>query len=413
MLDRCVTGTVLILAILLVRLIGGRWLPKRLICLLWIAASLYLLLPIRISSSFSVYGLLWRRFPAAAAQTRTLTTASAQNGQVRSMASGGLSLLWIYRIVRDLIGLWLGAAYGLGLIRMHRGKQDPHPYLAVWQVQNPSRRRIRILCSERCARPVSGGLLFPVILLPADRGKMTDRELECVLTHEYLHICHLDALWKLLYAVCLTLYWFHPAVWLLVFFANRDTEFACDEAVLETGVRSGIYNATLIRMELRRAEKPLLYNSFASGQLISRVSRIDRYHSGRLLTWVLGAGVAALVLALFATSPAHTEKGPTCPVGQSAPILQMSELEPPQTEVNERNLIVPDMSFETWKESAPSYIPDPYRTYQLLGEITGIRFDEINGAAAELKSTYRPHLLRITEDYHGNYSVRVYDFPED
>lgn len=54
-----------------------------------------------------------------------------------------------------------------------------------------------------------------------------------ILAHEYCHYKHADVFWAALRCVLLTVYWFHPFVWLAAVLSKQDCELACDEAVIK------------------------------------------------------------------------------------------------------------------------------------------------------------------------------------
>lgn len=53
-----------------------------------------------------------------------------------------------------------------------------------------------------------------------------------VLAHEYAHYKQGDFLWSAVRALCLTVYWWHPFVWIAAHLSKQDCELACDEAAL-------------------------------------------------------------------------------------------------------------------------------------------------------------------------------------
>lgn len=423
MIERCLTGTVLILAIALFRMITARRIPKRILCVLWIAATLYLLIPIRIPSSFNVYSLLPKARPAELAVTGAgmfRRTAGAPSASVPNHEDPNRLVFLIYKAVCAAFGLWMFSAYVIGTIRLHSGKQNTSPYIEKWRVQHPLHRPLRILESDRVSVPISGGLLFPVILLPSDRRNCKERELECILTHEYLHVCHFDALWKLLLSACLCLFWFHPAVWLMVLLAERDIEYACDEAVLATGIRPRDYGSSLIRMELRKSDRPALSNSFVAGRLLHRVNRITDGSVRKPISWVAGAILAGLILAFFATGPirsADTSAGEAALPARTVQSVSTAPVQPTERAAGAVKTL--PISGITMSIDEPS-LPDPYYSYQLLGEMKDVPLNEVEAASATLKQQYSPYLLRITSTANGGISdlrgisvhIQVYDFPE-
>ena len=98
-----------------------------------------------------------------------------------------------------------------------------------------SRRKDRlpaIYLAEGISSPCLYG--FPgreAVYLTADVTDDGDR-LRHVLVHELVHKKHGDSFWGLLRGVLVTVYWFHPLVWVAAVCSKRDCELACDEGAL-------------------------------------------------------------------------------------------------------------------------------------------------------------------------------------
>ncbi len=89
--------------------------------------------------------------------------------------------------------------------------------------------RGRIFRSEQVDSPFVFGLITPKIYLPFHM----DREiLPYVEVHEEAHIRRKDYWWKLFGFLLLSVYWFHPLIWIAYVLFCRDIEFACDETVI-------------------------------------------------------------------------------------------------------------------------------------------------------------------------------------
>lgn len=69
------------------------------------------------------------------------------------------------------------------------------------------------------------------IYLTGDVVEDADR-LRHVVVHELVHKKHEDGFWALLRGVLVTVYWFHPLVWVAAACSKRDCELACDEGAL-------------------------------------------------------------------------------------------------------------------------------------------------------------------------------------
>lgn len=73
------------------------------------------------------------------------------------------------------------------------------------------------------------GLINPCIYLPSN---LKEQHINYILAHERAHIDRRDYLWKPLGYLLLTIYCFHPLVWISFILFCRDIEFACDEKVI-------------------------------------------------------------------------------------------------------------------------------------------------------------------------------------
>lgn len=287
------TGCCTVLAVGLLRALLFRRLPKRVFVLLWAGALGILLFPGVICSPLSVYKLLPQLGAEATAEAAVLP------------ASAGLWPL-LRRAVSAAGLLGLGAVYLLGLLRLGRSRLAEAPAVEDWLAAHPLLRPLQVRIGG-VAAPLCGGLLRPRILLPADTD-LTDRgRMDCVLTHEYVHICRFDPLLKLVAAVAVCLRWYDPFVWAAALAMGRDMEYACDEAVLDSGIPAKQYAAVLLRAALRRAAPLPATARLNAGQTERRVERVTAHQPRSCLCW-LAAGVLALgLLVCFGTAPKAAE----------------------------------------------------------------------------------------------------------
>lgn len=126
-----------------------------------------------------------------------------------------------------------------------------HKFIDKWISEHSSHsRKFTVRYIDGIISPLTYGILKPVILLPGNYDELTDEELNIILTHEYVHINRFDTVLKLALTAALCLYWFDPFVWMMYILANRDIEFACDDEVLcRLGGERQQYARTLLRME--------------------------------------------------------------------------------------------------------------------------------------------------------------------
>ena len=169
-----------------------------------------------------------------------------------------------------------------------------------------SPRRV-YLVEEGLPSPCLFGLFRPAIYLTPAALQSPDR-LRHVLAHEETHARHLDPLWSLLRAVCLTVYWFDPLVWWAALASRTDCELACDEGALRRlGEAERVpYGRTLLSLiPVRRVPaNPLLSaTTMTAGkrQLKDRITRVaeNPVYLGRAL--FAAVTLAALVCAVTFT----------------------------------------------------------------------------------------------------------------
>ncbi|MBE6990512.1 MAG: M56 family metallopeptidase [Ruminococcaceae bacterium] len=292
LLQMSATGSCLIAAVAVFRAAFFRRLPKRTLVWLWVAAALVLLVPVTVPAACSIYGLL------------PVSPLPADISLATPDVAAAAAPLWprLRSLVSALLALVLATAYIAGMRRFRCAELVDEPWAADWLASHPLCRPLTVRRSRRISAPVSGGILRPVILLPAD---MDGAAAPYVLLHEYVHIRRWDALLKLLLAAAVCLHWFNPLVWLMAALAGRDVEFACDESVLlraGEGARAD-YARTLLLAESRRSGMPLFANGFGAAATLRRVEAVARFRRPRVLHRAAAALAGLALLAVFATSP--------------------------------------------------------------------------------------------------------------
>lgn len=105
--------------------------------------------------------------------------------------------------------------------------------------------------SDTISSPFVFGIVKPVIYLPCH---LKEQEKHYILMHEQYHIRRRDYLIKLFAFGLLSVYWFHPFVWIAFYLMSQDMEMSCDEQVLKE-----------LQTDDRKAYSTLLL-SFASGK---------------------------------------------------------------------------------------------------------------------------------------------------
>jgi TonB family protein len=104
--------------------------------------------------------------------------------------------------------------------------------------------------------PMTWGAFRPHILLPRSAENWSDSRLRVVLAHELAHVQRMDWLIQMGVQLVCSIYWFNPLFWMAANRVYRESELACDDAVLRLGVDSRDYASHLldIAQSLRRTQ---------------------------------------------------------------------------------------------------------------------------------------------------------------
>ena len=309
-LELSLSGAVFILAIAAFRTATLRRLPKGTFVALWWLASVRLLLPVELSSRFSVYTWLEALGPEAApaappapavpmapAAPPVLIVPTQPAAAPQPAPFPVWTTLWI------AVGVLLAAWFLIRYVRWRRRFRESFPAdcpgLETWF---QLRRRVEVRITDQITAPLTYGLLRPVVLLPKTLDFADEEALTCVLAHERAHIRRLDGLLKLALTAALCLHWFNPAVWILYVLGNRDMELRCDEAaVLALGEGSRErYALALIRLAENQSA-PLCGFAHRNG-MEERIRAIMSVKKKSLLACAAALALVLGITTAFATS---------------------------------------------------------------------------------------------------------------
>jgi TonB family protein len=137
----------------------------------------------------------------------------------------------------------------------------------VWLAQGEHLRRsyglsspIRLLQSDHSSLLVTWGWRRPKVLLPTAALNWAEDRIRIVLAHELAHIARRDWIAQLAGETLRAVYWFNPLVWILCRRLRMESEHACDDAVLASGIEGSEYAAELLALarSLHPGRQPLL-----------------------------------------------------------------------------------------------------------------------------------------------------------
>lgn len=269
-----ITATVLILCVLLIRRIFRGKISSRLQYALWLLVALRLMIPV--SAQFDIGSLsrfrlmdlveedgsgigerldetirleepiqmtmdsgsiLFRLF--APDEVKEAVEGVSADGPTAVFLAGRLGfsrldVLWfIWGLGAPVVGVWILASNILFSRRLKKNRQPfelpENVKTAVLEIKG---RLPACYLAEGISSPCLYG--FPgreAVYLTVDVVDDADR-LRHVVIHELVHKRHGDSFWALLRGVLVTVYWFHPLVWVAAVCSKRDCELACDEGAL-------------------------------------------------------------------------------------------------------------------------------------------------------------------------------------
>lgn len=323
LLSMSLTGSLVILAVLLVRLLAKK-LPKRITVFLWAIVFFRMLFPFSIRTPFSLFSLL--------PETEVI-----QNQEAESVSPG-------YQADADALSLALkpeeGSAQPAGILP-ETGTAEPGADNSPAYAKRPSavrmtrmllpvvylagvlavltvslvrllRLRKKLKASVRIGEdvyeadhlgaPFVLGLVRPRIYLPSGLPK---EQRKLILLHERMHIRSLDPLFKLVGFMALTVHWFNPLMILAFILFSADLEMACDERVLALIRRDAYADYAESLLELSRGHRRLAAFpvSFAKTSPEKRIRRIVSYKKPSRMMLLFAVILCLLLTACLATDP--------------------------------------------------------------------------------------------------------------
>lgn len=318
-LNMSITGSYIIVAIMLVRLLLKRA-PKIYSYCLWAIAGFRLLCKFSFSSVLSIFNLFSVPSvnssvngatvnsyvpddigtmpvpeistgipPADAAINPILPPASvAESVNPMLTVTAVASVLWI-------AGMIAMAVYGVvSFIKVHK------------KIEFATRLNGNVFECESIKSPFVFGVIKPKIYLPCG---MDEKQREYVILHEKTHIKRLDHIIKLVAFAVLMLHWYNPLVWLGYILMIRDMEMSCDEKVLKSLCEDDkkSYGLTLVSVGSSKkfaASAPL---SFGENVVEERIVNILKFKKAKIIVAVLCI-IACVAVAIVCLTNAEAQK---------------------------------------------------------------------------------------------------------
>lgn len=293
----------LILAIAIVRFLFPR-MPKRILCWIWGLVALRLICPVFPSSALSLIPNA-EPFPKEIIYTASpeiqsgieavdnvvnpflqshMTPAIGDSANPTQIWSFIFTQVWILGVVVMLI------FSAVSWILLKRRVSTAIPV------------RQNIKRCESIDSPFVMGILFPKIYLPSHLEK---KDWEYVLSHEEAHIHRKDHLWKPLGFFLLSIYWFHPLMWLAYHLFCQDMEAACDEAVIRNMDDKSLrgYSTALLKISVSKHFLNASPLAFGETGIKKRIQTVMEYRKPAFWCKLLSAAVLIFLIVAFLTNP--------------------------------------------------------------------------------------------------------------
>ena len=348
MLQMGLNGTFLIVVIICFRHFFFHQIPKRFFVFLWICAIVRLLLPFSIpvsesagswfqktgSRNLQMSGLKRQSQAEMRPDARSSSTEWAvglsgtafRDPDVFSVSADfGKAAKWVQNVAVIIYlkevccVIWLSVAGMLaaGILIKHictlRLYKTSLPFynetVEKWLLLHRSFPKAAIRRSEFVKSPLTYGVIRPVILFPSEIS-LNEEEFFCIMEHEWIHIRRKDVFVKYLLCLTICIYWFHPLVWMMAVFLNRDIEFASDEEVSRTCSQhcKTAYALALIRLaqESRQSVWPLNACFARHSEIEERIRFIMNTKRYSKKAAVVAAGIICCIMTAFTASAQET-----------------------------------------------------------------------------------------------------------
>lgn len=292
LLRMTLSGSVLIILASVLRLLFRDRVHRGIFPALWTLISLRMLVPhfhsITLSARETVPNLLQKTDTLRATAANTVSKAADKSFDLSSL----LLIVWLAGAVFFL--LFLIVTHLRSCTRYHFSVPLPNGVCKI------NGMRVRML--DGLDGPLTYGILRPTVLLPATFDWSNTTALHHILTHEKIHIRHLDLPRKTIMLLVVAVHWFNPLVWLMFRLASQDMEIRCDALTVRLLGKSSQkeYARTLVDMEQHRFD--LLQTGFSFNRTLTRLKALSK---GKVSAGcsILISAFLSLVFVLCCLSP--------------------------------------------------------------------------------------------------------------
>lgn len=314
-LNMSITSALIIIVLLIVRAVFGRYIPKAYIFSMWGIVLFRMVVPVSLPSDFSLIGFITNRMaktvvvPKVSDMVPDLSVLNSVQA-----ASRYFPVEYKTRVLENVFGIsgivWLcGTAifiisaiiiYYITAARLEKAVAVKDcRILGILRDRLNVKGRVSLYESAMVSSPVVFGVMNPRVVIP--KGMPKDI-LEYALLHELSHIKRFDNLWRLIFIFSVCIHWFNPFAWISLYISGKDMEYACDEKVLKSmrdEERKPYANALL----LLAFKQQSVLTSFGGTAVKGRIMNIAAYKRVSIIMAVITAIICVVLAVLLITNP--------------------------------------------------------------------------------------------------------------
>lgn len=188
-----------------------------------------------------------------------------------------LPIIWLFGMLYCIFKMIIGI-YGLHIITSNCDRiieYDQNESNLIYSIKKKFKikRPVKIIESSYISSPATFGVIKPIIILPRQCSQWTDERWRIVMTHEMFHVKNLDSIYNLLIQALCAIFWFNPLISRTARIIREERESACDDYVIQSGIKPHIYAIHLVEM-IRMSSSKRMINNVITG--MTNMSEVER-----------------------------------------------------------------------------------------------------------------------------------------